>query len=373
MGSEAAGSGKCVECTPDQAQQCSGNTPACDPETHTCVPCTEHSQCPNSACDIFEGSCFPEGEGAVFYVQGSNVDCPAKTGLSEDSPFCKLTNVPLQNVSKATIRLMSGSQPPGGLTIGEGKAVAIVRHKTLVSELNGGAILGPILTVNGGARLYLWDVKLRSGQQSIVKCTSGRFYAHEAWWDGNNLTSLLALDAFECDVFVHRSQITRLGAAMQLTGGNLWIENSFILESGGNNSLAAFNFKGGAKGTITYSTIAHNRVVNGVSTFQCEGVPELVVRNSAVVGIADVVEAECEPGVSFVNGRMEEVPDKAAADVVMTKWFNAPVEDVYTPKKGADTLEGTATWQEGDPRKDFFNMTAIPTDEPSFAGARQPL
>ncbi|WAS91316.1 hypothetical protein [Nannocystis punicea] len=365
-----AASDKCVECTPDDAQLCSGDTPACDPLTNKCVPCTEHAQCPDSACDILEGACFPDEPEAVVYVQGSNVDCQAKTGLSEDSAFCKLTDVPSE-LPKVTIRLISGTQAPGGLSIDEGKAVAIVKHKSLTPEINGANIIGPTLTVSN-SRLYLSSVKLRFASISLVKCTAGRFYAHDTFWEGNNINNALAIDASSCDVSIHRARIARCGAGLKLSGGNLWIENSFILDSGAQGAQQpAFHFLNGAKALITYSTIARNRLINGVSTFACNGdMHEVLVRNSAVVGVAEFVDSECGQGLTFQHSVMYEAVDEDDVNNVMTEWFNAPVEDVYTPKNGP--LEDKAMWEEGDPRFDFF-MQPIATDKPTFAGARQPL
>ena len=369
-------SGKCVECTKEQAQQCGGNTPVCDAESHTCVPCTEHAQCGATACDIFEGSCFPDTPGTVFFVQGSITDCQAKTGLTEDDPFCKLTDVPL-DAPKVTIRLMASGTPPGGLSVPENQVVAVVKHKQAVPEINGQDILGAPVTVNANARLYLSAIKLRFGQQTIVKCLSGSLWAHDAFWDGNGLSGIRAIDASFCKVFVHRSRILRCGAAMQIANSELRVENSFIIDNGGAQH-AAFNFLANAKAHITYSTIGRNQVVNNVSTFNCAGNgQEIVVRNSAVVGAAKITNCnDIDPRLTFEHGRSEEVADLQAANTVMGQWFNAPIQDVYTPKNSAqiiDPLEDTATWEEGDPRFDFTNSAVIPTDEPSFAGARQPL
>ncbi|WP_434415447.1 hypothetical protein [Nannocystis pusilla] len=372
-------SGKCVECTPDEAQQCSGDTPVCDEASHTCVPCTEHAQCGTGrACDIFEGSCFPDTPNTVFFVQGSKTDCQAKTGLTADSPFCKLTDVPLDGAAKITIRLMASGTAPGGLAVPQDKVVAIIKETPSVPEINGQDIIGTPVSVNANARLYLSGIKLRFGQGSIVKCAGGSLWAHDSFWDGNGINAARAIDASACKVFVHRSRIIRCGAAMQLANSELRIENSFIIDNGALTAQhPAFNFLTNAKAHITYSTIARNQVVNSVSTFNCVGNgQDIVVRNSAVVGVAKLTNCnDIDPRLAFENGRFEEVADTAAVNNVMGQWFNAPIQDVYTPKNGGnvDPLEDMATWAEGDPLVDFTGMAAIPTDEPSFAGARQPL
>ncbi|MBZ5715795.1 hypothetical protein [Nannocystis pusilla] len=371
-------SGHCVECTEDQAQACSGSTPVCDPETHICVPCTEHSQCPNSACDIQEGECFPEEPELIFYVQGSLSDCQNKDGKSAQTAFCALADVPLEE-PKTTIRLLPGVTSPLALTVPEGKAVALVREGMQIPEINGQAIGGPTLVVSPGARLYISGIRLRYSTPTgyMVRCAAGAFYAHDSIWEGNGTHESKALEASACDTFIHRSRIVRCGSGIQASSGTLLVENSFIIQNGV-GGFSAFNLLNTVKARITYSTIGLNKVINGVSTFMCTGNGQnITVRNSAVVGLAPLTNCKEEMGqiLVFENGMKEEVPDIAAANNLMSQWFNPPQLDVYTPKndeQGVDPLEGTAMWEEGDPKFDFFKA-AIPTDAPSFAGARQPF
>jgi hypothetical protein len=52
--------GACVECSNAQATACTGTTPLCGPD-NTCTGCTEHTQCPQSACHLDgpqQGACF---------------------------------------------------------------------------------------------------------------------------------------------------------------------------------------------------------------------------------------------------------------------------------------------------------------------------
>lgn len=373
-----SGSGKCVECTPEDASLCTGATPACDPDSLTCVPCTEHSQCPNSACDIHEGVCFPEEPEAIFYVKGGLSDCPAKDGKTESSALCQLADVQLTN-TKTTIRLLTSSVSPGALAVPDGKIVAVVKYGSSTPEINGTGT-GVTFDVNGaGARLYLAGIKLRNAESAVVRCASGSFYAHDLYWDGNNINTARAIEGtLGCNVFVHRSRIVRCNSGIQMTSGQLRVENSFIMDNGAAGvGFSAFHFVNDVKAQITYSTIGRNRLIGGVSTFACTGNnQEVVVRNSAIVGQAAVVEdPDCVGKVEFQHGVMEEGPNSSAVDAVLQQWFGNPQLDVYTPKNGdmVDPLEDKAMWEPGDPRYDFTGMAKIPTDKPSFAGAKQPL
>ncbi|WP_267680892.1 hypothetical protein [Nannocystis sp. SCPEA4] len=367
-------SGKCVQCTADEPQACSGGTPVCDEETNTCVPCTEHSECPNSACDIQEGECFPEDPKFIYYVQGNLSDCQNKDGKSEQSPFCALVDVPL-TAEKTTIRLMASNISPQSLTVSTG-AVALVRHGPQPPEINGENIGGPTLVISPDSRLYISGIKLRFSTQNgfMVECAGGSFYAHDATWEGNGTDGSRALESVECSTFIHRARIVRCGAGIQAAGGNLRVENSFIMQNGV-SGFSAFSLENAVTAQITYSTIGLNKVVNGASTFACLGTGQnIVVRNSAIVGVTPLSTCDGEDQqIVFQNGTMAEVPNIQAANSLMSQWFNPPELDVYMPKTSpmVDPLEGTAMWEQGDPKLDFAN-TAIPTDEPSYAGAVQP-
>ena len=59
--------GECVQCTSDNTEACSADTPACD--AGVCVPCDEHDQCPASACDMSSGACMSDAD--VWWVDSS--------------------------------------------------------------------------------------------------------------------------------------------------------------------------------------------------------------------------------------------------------------------------------------------------------------
>ncbi|MEX1362178.1 MAG: hypothetical protein AB1Z98_03585, partial [Nannocystaceae bacterium] len=51
--------GGCVACTTMDPSVCEAQGLVCDDETNTCVPCTEHDQCGEAACNLFDGTCLP--------------------------------------------------------------------------------------------------------------------------------------------------------------------------------------------------------------------------------------------------------------------------------------------------------------------------
>src|SRR5690606_41968763 len=53
-----------------------------------CVACTEHAQCPETACRVTTGACFPASN--RVWVDAS-ADCDAGNG-SETNPYCEVTD-----------------------------------------------------------------------------------------------------------------------------------------------------------------------------------------------------------------------------------------------------------------------------------------
>ncbi|MFY0531584.1 hypothetical protein [Nannocystis pusilla] len=105
-------SGKCVECTVEDASACAGETPVCDAESGTCVGCSEHAQCPNTACDIETGACFPDEPGAIVFVENKLGGCGVAPAGTEEDPFCSLSEAAevLQESQPTTIKVKPGSR-----------------------------------------------------------------------------------------------------------------------------------------------------------------------------------------------------------------------------------------------------------------------
>ena len=62
---------ECVQCSDANDGACEGTTPICDAGTNTCVGCSFHSDCPDSACKIDTGECFDPAD--VSTVDANNL------------------------------------------------------------------------------------------------------------------------------------------------------------------------------------------------------------------------------------------------------------------------------------------------------------
>lgn len=362
-----AGSGVCAECSAADTSHCPVDKPACDAATGTCTKCTEHVQCPDTACDIETGKCFPKDR--VYYVKAP-ANCPGDVpaGTLAD-PFCALSQVPL-GPEPTTIKIISTANSPGELSVPPGAVVAITREGNQYPILTGS--LGPTLQLSGaGSRVYTWRVHFRDGIGSIISCNSGaHLWLHDTVLFSNNMDDAKAIDASVCQVRVVRTRIDDCGAGIRIANGDLRVESSFLISNGNSGAYGAFNFVGDVTARVVFSTIVLNHA--NPSAFTCTGLgsKDVVVRNSAVVGLAPLASDQC---VLYDSSTVKEAADMNEVDATMAAWFTKHANGSYPPKQtmGLDPLEEKAVWAPGDPIYDF-TMDPIPQQGSVWAGAEQP-
>jgi len=163
----------CVQCSDRDTTVCTGTVPICDVETHTCIGCTQHEQCPASACQFADGSCLPEDR--VFHVDGDAADCAGADG-SEAAPFCTIAAA-LAGVGpagRATLRIAATALPYlEPVAIGGDRIVALVPWSDASPVLDSAGV-GSTLTVDG-ATVYVWRVRFEgSGQAPAITLTDAR-------------------------------------------------------------------------------------------------------------------------------------------------------------------------------------------------------
>jgi hypothetical protein len=319
----------CVQCSERDATQCTGAEPVCDLATHACVPCTEHEQCPVSACDMIDGSCFaPE---VVFHVDGDAGGCIAADGTEMD-PFCSIGDAldPIGPGSRAALRVAATAAPyDETFTISADRILAIVPWGDVPPVFDPLAST-PTITVDG-AVAYLGGVRL----------------------EGNTISPALSLDG--AVVYVDRVVIAQNdggGMAMQ-TDTELHLRNSVI---GANGTGLAERYAIDADAStfdILYSTIAGNDGTTPAS-LRCTGGATGSVRNSIVVGV-ETPSIQCagvEVETSAVDTDGLGGADVIVLDAFVAGWFvDAPVGDFHLVP---DTLfEDVGVWQTGDPAVDL--------------------
>ncbi|MEM9692928.1 MAG: hypothetical protein AAGA56_10310 [Myxococcota bacterium] len=103
-------SGACVTCTPDDKDLCQNPTPACNPASFACQPCAYHAECPQSACNVFTGTCIEV--------------TPVTVGPDAGDDYATLAEALAQTGDEGVIRVKPGTYA-GPFTVTD-KVVAIV-------------------------------------------------------------------------------------------------------------------------------------------------------------------------------------------------------------------------------------------------------
>lgn len=377
-------SGKCVECTAEDASACASETPVCDPESRTCAGCSEHSQCPNTACDIETGACFPDEPGAIVFVENKPGSCGVAPAGTEDDPFCSLAEAAevLQESQPTTIKVKPGmpQMTPLALPIGD-YVVAVRAADEQVPELEGSANTGPMIDVNSENRVYLWRLWIhRSGGDSLIRCAPqlpglpGTLHVHDVrlFGDGSAATGLQTDD---CAVRLTRSRVWQCsGGGIEATGGSLRIESSSLVANGSPASaFGALSLAAPEEVVIRYSSFVDHPATSTSSTFHCGGpAPSggVQLRNSLVLNLEPLESLDCLGWIEATNSSVVEASSGNELAIHKDAALG-PLEDaVYPPKVDGD-LAGVAMWGEGDPRLDV-DLTPIPVEAPSYAGCDQP-
>ncbi|WP_434427847.1 hypothetical protein [Nannocystis pusilla] len=377
-------SGKCVECTAEDASACADETPVCDPESGTCVGCSEHAQCPNTACDIETGACFPDEPGAILFVENKPGGCGVAPAGTEDDPFCNLAEAGevLQESQPTTIKVKPGipQMTPLALPIGD-FVVAVRAAGEQVPELEGSANAAPMIDVNSENRVYLWRLRIfRSGADSLIRCAPqlpglpGALHVHDVRLFGDG-SAAMGLQSDDCAVRLARSRVWQCsGGGLKATGGSLRIESSSFVANGAlTATFGALSLASLEEVVIRYSSFVDHPPTTTSSTLHCGGPAPpggVQLRNSVVLNLEPLEAPDCigwlEATTSLVveasSGNELAIHKEAALD---------PLEDGVYPSKIAGDLAGVAIWGEGDPRLDV-DLTPIPVEAPSYAGCDQP-
>lgn len=346
--------GVCVQCTAEQAGACDGQTPVCD-AGNVCVGCTEHDQCPQSACHLDGtdvGACF---EASQVQMIANATEFEAALGGVGDGPAVLVLadgtyNVTMQIGGTAEIAILGSGAP-----ILAGAGIRVVDSF-------------------GDSILYFDGVQIVNASGLGVVCTG-----FSVWVDDGAVrnTTELGMDVSgDCNVHLRRSLVlANNDGGIDMAGGQLSVRNSVIGFNG--NEFTSLRGGLGLNGTavdITYSTIVGNEAMNMErgSVF-CVGGESGEIRNSIIAGAGTSVDG-CS-GLTFLGNAVDD-PDAAAAGAevgpAMSAWFvDLGMNDFHLSTAGADTLMGIAMWQKGDPLVDI-DGAAIVTDAPSFPGYDQP-
>lgn len=365
--------GLCATCLCDDA------TPVCDPEAHTCSVCTGHSDCPSSACDLWTGACFPAD--ATLWVDGGGGCDDAGPG-DEAKPLCQpgiaFARIGMAGAGHHAVRVRPGSYSVQSPLRVPGDHVVALVHAT--GEQGDAAVeitaaSSSALVIDAGGKLLVDAIALTNSSADAIVCTSAEARLDRlAIRDG----TLRGVAATDCVLVLRRGVLfANMVAGINLRGGSLRLENSFISKNGNpQTGEGGIYLADGASVDAVYSTWAENRGQAGtpfaVACSDDIAKEKVTVRNSLAINLG--FNTLCgDAKVSHTGWSIDAAigDNKAIALADLGKYLTTAADEpgVYRVIAGVG-LDALAAWEAGDPVIDFDgDMRPASNNAPDFAGA----
>jgi len=384
--------GRCVQCDTSDALnelQCEPGKPHCNLATNTCEGCFEHSECPETACEIAARKCFPSD--LIIYVRqgptpGSPCSFNPNMGGTMAVPFCDFETAILGAQLNGfftgyTFHLMGNDDAesfPGAVVIAGGAdpvAYAFTHDfGSVVDKHTNIKGPGPLILVPNNVTLYLreWGIVIEKPQGDTsrgIDCQEGG----SVWLDDSRVLYAKGpgIRGNGCDIHLRRTSISfGWTEAIDMTGGSLHAVNSFIT---GNNNIfgkggGGLHLRDGATVDILYSTIADNS--NETSqlpgqfgdSIHCDNPASIKIRNSIMVRrpTNNNFSIVCPMGQvvidrSAVDGEFAGNNSQFAAEDMLKALVPSNLTGAYrvaSETLGDEYFATVAQWQSGDPRGD---------------------
>lgn len=366
------GTGLCAACLCDDA------SPVCDPETNTCSKCDAHGDCPDSACDLDSGACLPAA--ATLWV--GLASCSDAGDGAKATPLCTLDEAfaRVKNGAATSVALRvegAAYTVDGSLHVPADRTVALVPADDL--ESNSAIVIqspsAPAIMVDPKGRLLLDGVKIDQSGGVGLGCAQASMWLDRLTVVGA-ATHGVASEA--CTVTMRRSVLVgNITAGVQILGGGLRVENSFISGNGNFEVPGGGIYLGnGAALDAVYTTFVDNIAAAGnpfsVACDDDAGKESVKLRNS--IAINKGTNTLCEGAT--VATTAWTTPAAQGSNIAvdfpslgMYLEIDANIAGVYRAIPGTE-LDALAMWQAGDPRVDFDGDARPSGDQsPDFAGA----
>ncbi|WP_106094256.1 right-handed parallel beta-helix repeat-containing protein [Enhygromyxa salina] len=331
----------CVACTADKTDACVEGTPICDLQSNACVGCSDHDQCPSSACNLAVGSCFDPA--ATLHVDGDGDECDSADG-SETKPYCELGEA------------LSFAGPEALILLHEQD------EQAMYSEANEITTTVALLAADGESPILTMD----SGEAPLSVSASGVLFVR-----GVTISAVsgegLGLDVTGGHAWVQQCKIVNNtdGGIRVNDGGSLILENSFV--GGDKDDERAIEVIDGEI-SVVYSTLAAGK--DGARALSCTDSSDVVVRNSILVSLSDDPEIDC------ANAEVIDCFTEASADMSFESgWFTDFGKGDFhlNPDAYPSEIMTAASWRSGDPTTDIDGNDRPTADATSdFAGADRP-
>jgi hypothetical protein len=366
--------GVCVQCV--DSNDCTlDSEPFCNPDTATCQACSMHDQCPETACNLESGECFPEEN--VLYVERS-VGCD-DTGPGTDpmNPLCLLSEALTRAVvgEALTIKVKQGTtmaQDQSNVVM-PGTVVAIVANGGPPTLERNGSF--PALDVTANSTVFVDHLLMTNPTPNetinMVRCTNATL-----WLESTNVfNGRVGVMATNCELNIRRSVVFQnqnggIDVTSDDMGGvsKLRLENSYITDNG---EVFGLRLTNNSFADVIYSTFVGNSSM--VSPIACTSVPpnNLTVRNSLLA---------YPPNMFFVGCKLAMPDDhnvkttEATPQALVNAGYGSNYSLGVLRAKVDGGLKDQALWKPGDPTIDFDGHPRPKGDEemPDYAGADVP-
>lgn len=328
----------CVACTPES---CFGDSPVCDPRSG-CVSCTEHSDCPESACHLggpLQGSCFDTND------------------VVEVSDATELANAmdAATSGTQTVVHLLAGTYSTG-FSVEKGVEVALIGAPG--TTLTGGATN---LVYQLGGLLYVQGIEFDSGPFRAISVTGGG----QLWLDDVSIENYTtALQVFDGSGTVRRCMFrgTTEAAIVDISEGSSLVAENTDFGPQGDPGL----FVAGAV-DLRYVTLAGNQ-----SGLACANQATGTVRNSILVNPSATDAGGCSGNLDFVDNASDSPGFGQDVGPYDAGWFTiSEGSRFYLSESGQEVFADLADWDEGDPLFDTEGDPR-PTRERGYPGVDEP-
>lgn len=369
--------GECVECI--DSASCDGRV--CDPVDHVCRACREHDECPDTACELDDGVCFPKDSTSHAFVDPTLV-CGAQS-CAEDQPCCSIEQAMSQHQDAVhlVVHLLPGTYSTGLHLAQGGRKIAL-----LGGELTAFAVEGePIIQLGDemqdlaiDSELYVSRIRIKGGQgPAAVRCRASA----QLWLDDVRIVAYggRALSAAGCTTVVRRNQLAQNLRSIHLAEGTtLRLENSLVAHF---DMGAALEIGDASTANLLYTTLGDG-TQHESGLFAClDGTAGLNARNSALLSHGVVDTFACAASAAQLADSVVSASELENVDTNTSVVPPQNVPPLFMDWDGGDLhvvgdggpLAGAARWKQGDPRTDIDgDPRPLMDDAPDVAGGDRP-
>ncbi|WP_434427058.1 hypothetical protein [Nannocystis pusilla] len=348
--------GQCVECI--DSATCNGGV--CDPVDHVCRACREHDECPETACELDDGVCFPKDSTSHAFIDPTLV-C-GEQSCAKDQPCCSIGQAMSQHQDAVhlVLHLLPGTYSTGIHLEQGGRKVAILGSEltTFTVDVEPTILLGvEMQDLAIDSELYVSRIRIENGQgAAAVRCRSSA----QLWLDNVRIVAYggRAISAADCTTVVRRNQLAlNLHSIHIAEGTTMRLENSLVAHF---NMGAALEIGNASAAHLLYTTLG-DITQHESGLFAClDGTAGLDARNSALLSHGLVNTFSCATSAAQLSDSVVSASELENVDTNTGVIPPQAVPQIFMDWNGGDLhvfgdglpLAGVARWKQGDPRTD---------------------